>query len=126
MEDRASKIYEEERPWGKFRQYTFNEVSTVKTILVGPGKRLSDQRHKNRHELWIFHTAGGKITFEYQNGEKKEFHLDVGDEVEIPPMTWHRLECLNSAPAELRLTEISFGQFDESDIERRSDDFGRA
>jgi mannose-1-phosphate guanylyltransferase/mannose-6-phosphate isomerase len=126
MRGRKGKIIRNTtKPWGEFHQYTFNETSTVKTLVVNPGKRLSDQRHKNRHELWIFQNGGGKVSLEYLNGRKKEIFPKIGEEVKIFAMTWHRLECLSTASAPLRVTEISFGKFDEDDIERRSDDFGR-
>lgn len=118
-------IYRERRPWGEFHQYTRDEVSTVKTLIVMPGESLSDQRHRQRTELWISHTNGGYVYLEYDDGRKASFALSVGTEVEIPVGTWHRLECLPNAPAPIRLTEVSFGEFDENDNERRSDRYGR-
>ncbi len=125
MEKNKIRIYREKRPWGEFHQYTFNEVSTVKTLIVKVGESLSDQRHRERYELWIFQTAGGKVSLEYPDGQKKVIFPQIGEEIEIPPQTWHMLECLSDAPAPLRVTEISFGNFDEQDNERRSDRYGR-
>ena len=50
--DRREAVFVEERPWGRFRQFTANEPTTVKTITVDPGQRLSLQRHQHRAELW--------------------------------------------------------------------------
>ena len=120
------ETYREKRPWGEFHQYTKHEVSTVKTLIVNPGESLSDQRHQFRTELWISHTVGGRVHLEYADGQKEVVELIVGTEVEIPVGTWHRLECLPDAPAPIRLTEVSFGKFDENDNERRSDKYGRS
>ncbi|MEW6407992.1 MAG: mannose-6-phosphate isomerase [Patescibacteria group bacterium] len=125
MRSRKEKIYREIRPWGEFHQYTHNEISTVKTLIVKVGEGLSDQRHQKRYELWVFHTLGGRVSLEYVNGRKIIITPPVGGEVEIPPRTWHMLECLPGAPGKLRVTEISFGEFDEQDNERRFDRYGR-
>lgn len=124
-ETRKSKICREKRPWGEFYQYTHNEISTVKTLIVEVGQGLSNQRHQRRYELWIFQTIGGKVSLEYADGRKEKIFPKVGDEIEIPPQTWHMLECLFDAPAPVRVTEISFGNFDEQDNERRFDRYGR-
>ena len=125
MVEKTLKVYSEERPWGEFRQYVHNDVCTVKTLIVKVGQGLSDQRHQNRTELWIFHTSGGKVTLEYPNGMKEVLEPEIGSEILIPAGTWHMLECIESASASLRVTEVSFGNFDEHDEERRFDRYGR-
>ena len=37
-DDPRSNIYEEQRPWGRFRRFTLNQFSTVKLITVNPGQ----------------------------------------------------------------------------------------
>jgi mannose-6-phosphate isomerase-like protein (cupin superfamily) len=46
------KPTEEQRPWGSFRRFTENEISTVKIITVNADQELSLQYHKNRDEFW--------------------------------------------------------------------------
>lgn len=125
MADKIPDVYVEERPWGQFRQYAHNVVCTVKTLIVKVGEGLSDQRHKNRTELWVFHTLGGKVTLQYQDGTKAILEPEVGSEIVIPAGVWHMLECSPKALAPLRVTEVSFGDFDERDEERRFDRYKR-
>ena len=51
--DPRAEVIEDTRPWGRFEQFTHNEVSTVKLITVAPGQRLSLQVHEHRDELWV-------------------------------------------------------------------------
>lgn len=111
------KIYSEKRPWGGFEQFTFNEISTVKILTIKPGKRLSLQFHKKRNEFWKALDNPVKVVV----GEKV-VTLKKGDTIEIPKGAKHRIEGLKK---EARLLEISFGEFDENDIVRIEDDFGR-
>ena len=110
--------YREDRPWGYFERLTSNEPSTVKLLRVDAGKRLSLQRHAKRDEYWRVLEGSGTAEV---NGESRA--LLPGDSVEVPRGTWHRL---SGGDAGLMLLEIALGAFDESDIERREDDFGRA
>lgn len=118
---------EERRPWGHYILYHENgPVAAIKTLIIQPGKRLSDQRHKERDELWVLQCGFIKVTLESPEGVKQELRLVQGQELSIPRGTWHRIECLAESPEAARLTEIAFGHYDEEDIERRADDFGRA
>jgi len=106
------------RPWGKFEQFTLNEKSTVKIITVNPKKRLSLQTHKSRKEFWYFLDNPAKVTI----GNKTKT-VKKGSTILIPKGTKHRVQAL-SKPA--RFLEIAFGNFNEKDIKRLEDDFGRA
>jgi len=112
------RIIEDERPWGRFRRYTLNEVSTVKIITVLPGQSLSEQRHQRRQELWVVLDDG----IEVHIGDTATV-ADKGDEFFITAGETHRLSCVGDVPA--RILEVAFGEFDEADIERLSDDYGR-
>ena len=105
------------RPWGKFEQFTLNESSTVKIITINARKRTSLQFHKNRSEFWKALDNSLKV----QIGNKV-FTMKKGDEVFIPKKTKHRLQGLSN---EARVLEISLGNFDEKDIVRIEDDWGR-
>ena len=106
------------REWGWFEQFTLNEVSTVKILTVDPGKRNSLQKHKWREEFWK--VLEGHVHIWIGN---KKIEAKRGDEFMIKKGQLHRLEGLSK---EAKVLEISFGKFDENDIERIEDDFGRA
>lgn len=106
------------RPWGKFEQFTHNEQSTVKIITVKAGARLSYQSHQKREEFWRCIKNSVKVTL-----DGKQSNLAEGDEIYIPLGAKHRLI---GTEKEGQILEISWGDFDEDDIVRYEDDFGRA
>lgn len=109
--------YSEERPWGKFEQFCHNETVTVKIITVKPNSRLSLQYHHHREEFWRVISGSGQIVL----GEKT-LDANVGDEFVIPTKAKHRMMTTDS---EMQIMEISYGEFDENDIVRLSDDYNR-
>ena len=109
--------YREERPWGSFERFTLNEPSTVKIITVNSGEAFSLQKHRDRDEWWRILSGNGKAVV---GGTKKD--IKVGDEYFLPRGTEHRIEAGDSAVVFL---EISFGVFDENDIVRIDDRYGR-
>ncbi len=108
---------QEQRPWGSFDRFTHNELSTVKIITVNPGEAFSLQRHGRRSEWWKVLSGTGTITV----GETTHAALP-GDEFTIPQGTVHRAE---GGETPLVRLEIALGEFDESDIERLDDKYGR-
>jgi mannose-6-phosphate isomerase len=110
---------EVEKPWGKFEQYTHNMLSTVKIITVLPGGALSLQYHHRRDELWVVLDDGAQI----EVGDRV-IQPRVGDKVFIPRTTAHRLS--STGDSLVRILEVSFGEFDEDDIVRLEDVYGRA
>jgi mannose-6-phosphate isomerase len=119
MIDHVPPIVEVEKPWGKFEQYTLNTPSTVKVITVEPGGSLSLQYHHGRDELWVVLDAGARI----QLGDA-DIRPRVGDRIFIPRTTAHRLSAAGDRA--VRILEVSFGEFDENDIVRLEDVYGRA
>jgi mannose-6-phosphate isomerase len=107
-----------EKPWGRFEQYTHNLACTVKIITVAPGGRLSRQYHKKRDELWVVLDKGACVEL----GEEV-LYPEPEEKLFIPRETVHRLS--SEAEAEVRILEISFGEFDEDDIVRLEDIYGR-
>ena len=107
-----------EKPWGRFEQYTHNLPCTVKIITVAPGGILSRQYHHHRDELWVVLDAGACVELD---GEV--LHPDPEEKLFIPRQTVHRLSC--SGTSAVRVLEISFGEFDEEDIVRLEDLYGR-
>ncbi len=112
-----NKIIRTESPWGKFDRFTANEVSTVKILEIKAGQRLSLQSHQHREELWIALDDG--IVAEIESIKN---HLKAGEKIFVPKGAKHRL---SSEKETVRVLEIAFGNFDENDITRYGDDFGR-
>ncbi|KKS23880.1 MAG: Mannose-6-phosphate isomerase, type II [Candidatus Nomurabacteria bacterium GW2011_GWC2_41_8] len=56
-----------EKPWGKFEQFTHNEMTTVKILSVNRGSSLSLQHHSHRTEFWRVVSGHPVVTI----GEKK-------------------------------------------------------
>ncbi len=110
--------YKEERPWGSFERFVENEQCTVKFLHVAPDKRFSLQRHRGREEFWRVIRGSGTLELE---GEART--LQVGDETLVKIGMAHRL---TGGPEGITVLEIAFGEFNEEDIERLEDDFGRA
>jgi mannose-6-phosphate isomerase len=99
---KPEQVYEE-RPWGNFVRLSHNEPCSVKIITVKAGKRLSLQSHNKRSELW--RVLDGPMT------------VQLGDEIQSLQRDEEEVDG--------RWLEISFGDFDEDDIIRYEDDFGR-
>ena len=114
------QTYKEKRPWGSFTQFTYNVKTTVKILIVNPGQLLSDQRHRHREELWVPLDEGGYVVI---NGKKRM--VSPQEEIIITVGTWHRVGCEETVSRPIRILEISFGDFDENDIERRDDIYNR-
>lgn len=111
------KVFQIERPWGNFRQFTHNDLSTIKIVTVKPNEILSLQSHKNRSEFWHVITGDGTVEI---GGVKK--NTVVGDEHEITIGEKHRL---GAGPNGIQVLEIATGDFDENDITHYEDKYGR-
>lgn len=116
--DRVGSILNCVRPWGQFQQFVCNETVTVKIITVAPGRRLSLQKHRHRDEMW--HVLDLPLLVEVND---RTWTASPGEPVWVPRNAVHRISNPFREPA--RLLEIAFGDFDEADIERVQDDYGR-
>ena len=105
------------KPWGCFEQFTLNKLSTVKILTVKKEKRFSLQFHKNREEFWRILSGRAIITI-----GKKRVKAKKGDEFFIKRNQNHRIESIGE---DLEVLEIAYGKFDEKDIVRLEDDYGR-
>lgn len=112
------KTYKEDRPWGGFSQFTHNELSTVKILRINPGERNSLQYHHHRQELWVSLDENSVVTVGDHTWNPKRF-----EEIYIDTKQSHRLAGANDKPG--YILEISFGDFDENDIVRIEDNYGR-
>jgi mannose-1-phosphate guanylyltransferase/mannose-6-phosphate isomerase len=107
-----------ERPWGSFKQYAFNQDTTVSLMTVKPGQRLSLQSHTGRAELWIVLDDNAQV----QVGD--DIHTyNSGDEIWIPANERHRLANAGQKP--VRVLEVAFGNWQQDDIKRYEDDYKR-
>lgn len=111
-----SKGLVDNRPWGRFEQFTLNERTTVKLLYVKKGHRLSYQYHKKRSEFWKVVKGKIRVTI---NGKVKT--LSEGASIKVLQKSKHRIEGLTGSI----VLEISYGKFDEHDIVRISDDYKR-
>ena len=105
------------RPWGNFETFTQNTNSTIKILTINPKKRLSLQYHNNREEFWRVLEGNAKIT-----QGKKTISAKKGDTIFINKKQIHRIEAFNK---QVKILEIAFGKFNENDIIRIEDDYGR-
>lgn len=106
------------KPWGSYTDVIRTPTHVVKYITVLPGHSLSFQKHKMREEFWFIVSGtalvqlGGLIT-----------EMAPGTTVQIYKHERHRLS--NKGTENVVVLEMQFGQCDENDIERLSDDYGR-
>ncbi|MGI8905919.1 MAG: phosphomannose isomerase type II C-terminal cupin domain [Candidatus Sumerlaeaceae bacterium] len=107
-----------ERPWGSFKQYAFNQDTTVSLMTVKPGQRLSLQSHMGRAELWIVLDDEAQV----QVGDNVRTY-NSGDEIWIPATEKHRLANAGDKP--VRVLEVAFGNWQQEDITRYEDDYQR-
>lgn len=112
------KIFQEERPWGNFRQFTHNSPSTVKILTIKPNEQLSLQSHAQRSEFYRVIRGSGMMEI----GDDK-YNVKEGDEYNVPVNVKHRVIA---GPLGLACLEIDTGYFDEGDVVRLEDKYGRA
>ena len=111
--------YEKEmRPWGTFERFTLNEPCTVKIITVNPNEEFSLQRHEHRDEVWRILKGSGRAII----GDTVLNALPGEDFFVVRGVT-HRV---SAGPEGLTFLELAFGDFDENDIKRFEDKYGRA
>lgn len=112
-----SHYHKEDRPWGSFERFTLNEPSTVKIITVTAGEAFSLQQHEHRDEMWKIIRGSGKVTV----GEETK-DAAAGEEFFVARGAKHRVE---GGPEGIMFLEVAIGEFDEGDIKRLEDKYGR-
>lgn len=108
------------RPWGEFYGWDSGNGWYLKTIYVKPKSRLSLQYHLHRSERWVL-VQGDATAVTVEKGVEKKARLKVGETFIVPKKMPHRLTSQKGGT----LVEVAVGAFDEDDIVRLSDDFGR-
>jgi len=106
------------RPWGEMEQFTLNKKTTVKILIIKPKQAPSVQYHHKRAEFWKILEGNCKV----RKG-KKIISAKPGDEFFLPKKTVHSVTALSK---KVKILEISTGFFDEKDIVRLEDKYGRA
>lgn len=104
------------KPWGKFQEIFSGGGFTVKLLYVKAGEALSLQMHSKRSEQWF--VLSGEGTFEV--GFRREMYWP-GTQTAVPVFDWHRI----SATTDSVILEVASGEFDEEDIVRIVDKYGR-
>jgi len=113
-----SHYYKEQRPWGNFERLTLNETSTVKIITVNPGEEFSLQTHAHRDEYWRIMHGSGEVTIGTLVRDAKP-----DDNYSVMRGVPHRVKA---GPQGITFVEIALGDFDENDITRLEDKYGRS
>ena len=109
----------QERPWGSYTVLQKELNFQVKKLVINPGMRLSLQSHKFRAEHWFIVSGSGLVQL-----DGKHIDVEQGDSVDVPIGTKHRITCTSESP--LIFVEVQTGSsFNENDILRYEDDFGR-
>ncbi len=98
-----------QRKWGSFLQFTENQPTTIKLLMIDKGKSISYQYHNYRSEQW--YVIKGKILV--TKGIQSNI-LTTDQSVTIEAKEKHKLEGLEDSI----VLEISRGHFDEEDIVR--------
>ena len=109
------------RPWGEFYSWNKGPGWYLKTIHIKPRKRLSLQYHNQRSEYWMLVEGDAIATTRTEGGELTQTKLRKNELFHVPLGTHHRLESKKGGV----VVEIAMGDFDENDIVRIEDDFGR-
>ena len=111
------KPFTDTRPWGEELWLTKNSPSMVKILTVNPGESCSLQYHHKRDEYWRILSGNGSIEIDTQT-----VRAIVGDVYFVPRETKHRFTGGTEA---LVILEITYGVFEEANIVRLEDRYGR-
>lgn len=121
-------ISAEEKPWGRYEVLSsfkkqredgkFEDV-VIKKVTINPAKRLSLQSHEGRNEDWFVLSGHGVVLI-----AEKKLKIKEGSALSVPAKIKHRVTNTD-ASLPLVFIEIGIGLFDENDIVRYEDDFGR-
>ena len=110
----------EYRPWGHYEILDKSHSYQVKLLTINPNQSTSLQLHYKRAEHWIVLSGTPSVTI-----GNKELSLNPDDQLFINKQVTHRISNDTTQPVEV--IEVQTGEyFGEDDIERLSDQYGRA
>jgi mannose-1-phosphate guanylyltransferase/mannose-6-phosphate isomerase len=114
----------EDRPWGRWQVVHEEAAATVKILTVEPGQMLSLQSHENRDELWQPLGPGLVRYTTREDGDMPNAEvMSEGKVYAIRRNMRHRL--INPTEFAVSVVEVIKGRYDESDIIRYQDAYGR-
>ena len=108
------------RPWGEYYGWDSGKGWNLKTIYIKPKKRLSLQYHHHREEWWLLVSGDAQATLRDESGDRT-VALKKGEVFRVTKKMIHRLSSQKGGI----IVEVAYGDFDEEDIVRVEDDFGR-
>lgn len=114
------------RPWGTFEVLLDAEDCKVKRITIKAGQRISLQRHKHRSETWV--CVSGVVMVELGKSTDQLLHQFIcpGESIKIPQGYIHRATSTDTSRDAVFIEVQTGTSFSEEDIQRFSDDYGRA
>lgn len=115
------KMITTHRPWGSFKKLGEFEEAYLKTLHVHEGATLSLQRHQQRAETWLLLSGDVQAVRGKDITALEIYELEPGVPFHVPLGHLHRLSSRKGGV----VAEISIGKFDENDIERIEDVYGR-
>ena len=121
MEHAAREMRTTRKPWGWFENHHSSSGVHLKTLHLNAEGVLSLQRHKHRGETWILVSGEAEAVAGPNPHELETTALENGRPFYVPMGCWHRLQSKKGAV----IVEISDGVFDENDIVRIDDSYGR-
>jgi len=110
------------RPWGFFKNHESREMAHVKTLHLYPNARISLQRHKDRDETWTLIEGDAQATTGPDLEHLTTVELELHKPFKAGRGMLHRLASREGCI----IVEVMAGKYDEQDIERFDDDYGRA
>ena len=112
-------LYRDPRPWGEelWLMRDHAPPCMVKVITVQPGQALSLQYHLHRDEFWLVLSGDGTAEI-----DRAPTALSIGTTCFIAREVRHRVSAGSTV---LVFLELAFGDFDEADIVRLEDRYGR-
>ena len=108
------------RPWGEFYGWDRGKKWNLKTLYIKAKKRLSLQYHNHREEWWLL-VEGDAGAVVHEGDTVKTVELKKGEMFRVGKKQIHRLFSKKGGV----VVEVAYGEFDENDIVRLEDDFGR-
>ena len=109
------------RPWGEFYGWNKGKDWYLKTIHIKPNKRLSLQYHTRRDECWILVEGDATATIRKNDGSLAQTKLERGEFF----LAFHWGPPSPRIKKGAVIVEVALGDFDENDIVRIEDDYGR-
>ena len=117
-----AKLSWHEKPWGNHVVVHDGRSWAVKILEIRAGEALSVQTHRKRAEKWTV-LSGICRAAAWQGERNPPWHtLETGSQFDIPLGWKHTVEALEDCT----ILEVIMGKYDEKDIVRHTDRYGRS